>query len=396
MSGLFSESELGNTGLNVEVQSNEGDNTQASSEAAQEETQSQANVESVATETKPETQVEGKAPEQEWSLIPEKFNQIIGGEFQDVDSIKNYFTTAKETATKYEELESKHKEAQIASAETELRLKSLAEAINTKSLYADDSISKLNTLVTKYPSVDKSMLLKVLETDISSMSDFDTAIMQKQFELGVDTDVARILVEKDAGITDAEEFTPQDKAVLKAMAIKAKKQFSEIQKVEATQVADLEKIFSEARSKTDGLQKDMTEKWKPAMESINKLDNVSLKVKDYEGNDIDFTFSFDDRSKALTDTDLQAFVKSGVQPTPENIKLVNDSKEAFAVRNNLSKIMNTHTSNELTKAKLKWQSEVHNDESFNTQTRTNITQSEVDEASNRLSKALTRNGSSLF
>lgn len=400
MSGLFSDTELGKTEQTQEQVSTENvqeDVQSTESSASTEDVQSTNTEETTQQTQEQQTQSTEQAPE--WSFSAEDFNKSFGTEFADDTALKDYLAKAKQTATEHESLQNKYNELNVNSAEMESKFSAIVDKIKANDLYASDDVAKLNALIKENPNTDLSMLSNIMFTDLDSKSDMDVAILHEQYKhgSGLDYNTAKIMLKRELGIEDMEELTTEDLAVIKSKALQAKGEFNKIKNVETAKAFDLDSMFNEAKQAQESLKAKMSEKWKPAMDSLNKINDITAKVKDFEGNDIDFAFEFGDGSKTLTDENLQALVNFNVEPTEENVAAINNLKQAFAVYANLPKILNTHTQQELTKAKQKWQAEVNNDQTFNTQSRQgNVTANEVKEASEGLDRILTKPNSGLF
>ena len=392
MSELFSDSELGINRQQEETAVDESAQSEATTEQSQ-------NTEETSASTEATTQTE-TTEETPWEFNPSKFNETVGTEFGSLDDVKSFIETANTTSKGYAELQEKYKQINLADTEKELKLKAIVDKINTKSLYANENISKLDAIVRQYPDKDQSILLRILdENKMSNISDLDAAIMQKQFEYGssLTESSAKSLIRKELGVEDMSDLSSEDTALLQAMAIKAKNEFKKIQQVEATNVADLDSLFAEAKATEETLLKKRAEQWKPAMEAINQINDIKIPIKDFEGKEVEFPFSFNDGSKALDNSGLQNLVNGGIEPNEATVKLVNEIKTWEATYKNLPKIINTAVHQELTKAKKVWMAEVNNDASFNTQNRTGASmEDEIKRASAELSKNLGTKGSNLF
>ena len=327
----------------------------------------------VSTETNTEveqTQTETKTVD--WFS---ELNKSIGTNYSDVDELKNIlgeYGSLKEKAAKTDDFEAISSRLEKAEKERSLLIEKYRELKDPQSFFADDVEYKRNQLMKSNPDINGEVARKALTIDLATANPLDIIALSMQLthsrlsggevgakeafllSKGIDLQVA------EDGSIDTSDLTRAQLNVINLEAESAAKNIASIRSsiptVEPSK--EVEDLIAEWTASQQQPQFDMT-KWD------GKIDDVVKAVDVYEVKDGDvvlYSEPIDSEFKdGLKEVVLEAISKSGIEPTPENIKILADeAKRAYAV-DNLPNIMKRYKSNMEKAIKEQQHQQLHND-----------------------------------
>jgi len=174
-------------------------------------------------------------------------------------------------------------------------------------------------LLAKYPDKDKDLLTEAVMSDVDKMSDLDVVAKERKLRYPQLRD-AKAVILHDLGIDSTQDPKEWDSLVTDRLTMMAGDARASIKQlsvgIEFPKIKTAEEVQKEA---TEALAK-RTELAAPHKTQFSQFDKV--KVRD------DLEYTVPDDFKSTLPNMFDAYFKAGLEPTPENIEILNDIREA--------------------------------------------------------------------
>jgi len=337
-----------------------------------------ASTKEEAEEGKPSAEAETKPeePEAKQEVVTDKpdptverikyVSELLEGDFDSEETIKETLRSLKEKATTYEQVLSE--------------LNELKSGIDPRQFFVSEAEMKRQLMLKQFPDYDPLLITKVVKDDFSQMSELEAIRLHKRLTepdiYQYDSDVD-LLLKKELGIDPEEEISVGDldrasQLQIKKMAKEAKQTFAKIN----TEVKIPERINVEAekQKQLDAIrQKQDTQRplWNRAVKDLPaKLENIEFKYTDPDTKQeqVLFEYAIDEGYRKQVEKSLEQvaelLVKSGKEYSlasekQETEKMISALKQKY-VTDNMGKIMFAYQKSIEKRLADKHHEEVHN------------------------------------
>jgi hypothetical protein len=291
------------------------------------------------------------------------FNKRFNTQYKADDEIKPLFELPK----KVTEYEGKLKDRDSLAKSVEQYKKDLEELQRAESSkYLSDPLMRnayvANQLQKKYPDKDPFILQEIAMSDVDKMSDLDAVAKERKIKYpSMPLENIKKVILSDLGIDASvatEEWDSLAKDKLTMMAGDARANIKQL-----TQGIELPKVETQEEASkriADNLSK-RAEIAKPFKEAFSKFDKFTM------GDGLDYTTpkEFQDKLGSMFD---EFVVKNGNEPTPENLQLLTDLRDALFFSEYKKELYDTMYKDAETKIKAKLDEKLGNLQVPNTAT----------------------------
>lgn len=304
-----------------------------------------------------------------------EFNKSIGANYSDVEELKNIlgeYGSLKEKVSKIDDFDAISSRLEKAEKERNLLIEKYRELKDPQSFFADDVEYKRNQLMKSNPEINGEVARKALTIDLATANPLDIIALSMQLthsrlsggevgakeafllSKGIDLQVA------EDGSVDTNDLTRAQMNVINLEAEKAAKDIasirSSIPEVQASK--EVEDLIAEWTAQQQQPQFDVT-KWDGKIDDVVKSVDV-FEVKD--GDTVLYSEPISEEFKdGLKEAVLEAITKGGIEPTPENIKILADEAKKEYAFENMPSIMKRVESHLKKKIEEQQHQRVHND-----------------------------------
>lgn len=289
-----------------------------------------------------------------------------GYSFENADQLKESLSYKDKVGDLTKKLEEK--------AAFEEKYNSLKDKVGqTKNVFANETIQKMNEILKSHPDKDTVVMNKILSTDFSAdnlQGQLDILLTKEQLDspaqtASQDTRLKAMLQGYGVNIEDEEMLNPDNwsevvKYRIEQDARKANTELSKMKDVEVPEEIDFDGMQTKALEELNSRK----EKWTNVSKEVaTGIDKISLDLGDGDVIDFEIPESF---REAVVESAVNQGMSYGQDPSEETSKHLNDWVSDQAKILYMDKMLKTVKNHVETKLKEKNMEEVHNEQKPNT------------------------------